>query len=113
MGQLIYGSTPTVVDIDDRALAHLKVVIIAKLRRSEGFVFSWDDEVSTRAGLGRSSVWLHPGIAIQFRFFGSRQPALNKQWLDDLMIAANSGGGLRVSPESTARGETNEVPNVY
>jgi hypothetical protein len=113
MGQLIYGSTPTVVEIDDRALAHMKVVIIAKLRRSEGFVFSWDDEVSTRAGLGRSSVWLHPGIAIQFKFFGSRQPALNKQWLEDLMISANSSGGLHLAVESSATGEKNDIPNVY
>jgi hypothetical protein len=113
MGQLIYGSTPTIVEIDDRALAHLKVVIIAKLRRSEGFAFSWDDEISSSAGLGRSSVWLHPGIAIQFKFFGSRQPALNKQWLEDLMISANSGGGLHLAPESSSTSETNNVPNVY
>jgi hypothetical protein len=99
MGQLIYGSTPTVVEIDDRALAHIRVVIIAKLRRSEGFVFSWTDEARGRAESGENTVWLHPAMPLQFKFNGSREPTMNRQWLEDLMTSANSGGGLKLVPE--------------
>ncbi len=45
MGKFIYDSTIK-VDFDDRLLAHLQVVIGAKLRRGEAFHFTWrDDEV--------------------------------------------------------------------
>lgn len=39
MGKLYYDSTLN-TDIDDRTLAHLQVVIGAKLRRGESFYFS-------------------------------------------------------------------------
>jgi hypothetical protein len=112
MGQFIYGDGPTVVEVEDRALAHLKVVIIAKLRRAEGFAFSWDEPQKLRDSVGRNTVWLHPGISMQFKFFGSRQPALNKQWLEDLMNSANSAGGLHLVPERAA-GKENDVPPIY
>lgn len=100
MGQLIYGSTPTVVEIDDRALAHIRVVVISKLRRAEGFVFTWTDE--GRGGAGENTVWIHPAMSLQFKFSGSREPTMNRQWLEDLMTSANSGAGLKLVPERDA-----------
>ena len=38
MGQLIYASTFE-ARFDDRVLAHLQIVIVAKLRRQESFAF--------------------------------------------------------------------------
>jgi hypothetical protein len=110
MGQLIYGATGTVVEIEDRALAHLKVVMITKLRRNEGFAFSWDEAL--KDGSGRSTIWVHPSISVQFKFYGTRQPSMNKVWLEDLMSSANSSGGLHVLPERE-RTEANEVPTIY
>lgn len=110
MGQLIYGSTGTVVDIDDRTLAHLKVVMITKLRRSEGFAFSWDEDLAN--GSGRSTVWVHPSVSLHFKFYGTRQPAMNKLWLEELMASANSSGGLHILPEHDRTTE-NEVPPIY
>ena len=110
MGQFIYGSGLTSVEIDDRALAHLKVVIIQKLRRSEGFAFSWDEGVGK--GGGRSTVWLHPSMAIQFRFSGNRPATLNRDWLESLAASANSAGGLHILPEP-ATTDANAVPTVY
>src|SRR5690606_2111885 len=40
MGTLFYGSQGTPIDINDRALSHIKVVIVAKLRRGEAFTLS-------------------------------------------------------------------------
>ena len=54
MGKLIYGAPTWSVEFEDRALAHLRIVIIAKLRRSESFTFSWKFEAAY--GSGRSSL---------------------------------------------------------
>ena len=92
VGTLLYGSPGVEVDFDDRALMHLQVVITAKLRRHESFLFSWSN--SSSAGTGRSSVWLHPSIPLFYRFNGSRVPQLNREWIDLLMKSANSAGGM-------------------
>ena len=64
MGKLTYDSTLT-VDFDDRVLAHLQLVIGAKLRRHESFYFSWRDDPAV--GDGRSTLWLHPTIPLYFK----------------------------------------------
>lgn len=97
MGKLTYGAPMWTVEFDDRALAHLRIVIIAKLRRSESFTLSWKSDAMGSAG--RNSIWLHPAIPLQFAFFGGREPALNRLWIDALMAAANSPGGLELVPE--------------
>ncbi|MBO0984637.1 ATP-dependent DNA ligase [Rathayibacter sp. SD072] len=87
-----YGSPPTPIDIDDRALAHLQVVIIGRLRRSEGFLLSLPADVST--GSGRKALWIHAALPIQFSYAGSRMPTINAAWIEILTRAANSGQGL-------------------
>ena len=42
MGKLIYNSSTREIEIDDRTLAHLRVAILNKLRRSESFAMTWD-----------------------------------------------------------------------
>ena len=66
MGRFIYGTAGNSVDIEDRALAHLRIVIMNKLRRGESFMF--DVEVGDDSG--RRSFWLSPSVPIQFHFFG-------------------------------------------
>lgn len=88
------------VEIDDRTLAHLKVVIIAKLRRGESFTFSW--EKSPKSGSGRSSLWLNPAVPLQFEFAGSQEPTLNRAWLEQLVGLSNTPAGLRIVAEPTA-----------
>ena len=97
MGQFIYGSPAIAVDLDDRVLAHLKVVILSKIRRGESFPFSW--EYDAAAGSGHSSIWIHPTIPVQFDFRGSKEPLLNRAWVEELVRLANSPAGLRVIPE--------------
>lgn len=97
MGKMIYGAPMWSVDFDDRVLAHLRVVILAKLRRGESFSFGW--QFDTSRGSGRGSVWMHPAIPLGFEFFGGREPALNREWIEALMLSANSPQGLAVVPE--------------
>ncbi len=97
MGTLYYGDARTPIEIEDRALAHLKMVILAKLRRNEGFGFSWTKGLSE--GSGRATVWLSPSIPLHFEFSGSRQPNLNRAWLEALTQQAATAGGLSVLEE--------------
>ena len=97
MGRFNYGSPAITVEFDDRFLAHLKVVVLAKFRRGESFTFSW--EYSTSQGSGHSSVWLNPTIPLQFEFLGQKDPLLNRVWLEQLVQLANTPAGLRVIPE--------------
>ena len=92
MGLFIYDDARR-AEFEDRALAHLQVVILNKLRRRESFVFSWEE---TR---GFVSVWLHPGVAMQFVYLSNRAPTMNRAWLELLAESANSTVGLLSLPE--------------
>ena len=96
MGKFVYGTPTWSVEFEDRALAHLRIVMLAKLRRSESFSFSWKYE--TVHGSGRSSFWIHPAIPLQFEFFGGREAVLNRAWIDALMETANSPERARAHP---------------
>ncbi len=100
MGKLIYGPLGTQFEIDDRALAHVQVTILSKLRRGESFAFTWKPPADS--GEGRSVIWFHPSHAVQFKFNGSKPLALNRAWIEELMTSANSVGGLQITPEPTA-----------
>ena len=92
MGSLMYGSRDMEVSFDDRALMHLQIVITAKLRRGESFIFSWTSALEATSS--RSSIWLDPSSILLYRFSGSRTPAINRRWIETLMLSANSPGGL-------------------
>lgn len=91
------------VDIEDRALAHLQMVITTKLRRGEPFTFTWKDDASI--GDGRSAVWVHPQSSIHFKYHGSRSPGMNSAWIEGLFHTANSPTGLYIIPEPPAHAE--------
>lgn len=97
MGYLLYGQPAEEIEIEDRALAHIKLVMIAKLRRNESFAFSFAHDLDGEDG--RTTMWVHPSLALRFRFNETQQPELNRAWLDKLVIAANSVDGLRLIPE--------------
>lgn len=102
MGRFIYEST-TRIEVEDRALSHLQLVITAKLRRGEAFNFSWREDQSI--GGGRTTVWLHPGSSLVYRFLGSRQPSINRRWIEALAFTANAPTGLYLvaePPESSS-----------
>lgn len=123
MGTMYYGGMETVIHIEDRALAHLKVVIATKLRRGESFTLSWrhpDDEPR-----GRSTVWLHPSIPLRFVFDDPERPALSRQWIEELAASANSSGGIllvdehvhtgpvAISPETAPEGAPDGSPTSF
>ncbi|MGF3054974.1 hypothetical protein [Microbacterium sp. YY-01] len=97
MGVLFYGGPYGPIEIEDTALAHLKIVITTKLRRGESFTLSWKHP-EDQAG-GRSTVWLHPSIPLRFTFDSPENPEISPAWLDELANSAHSTGGIRLVSE--------------
>ena len=104
MGRFIYDTMANSVDIDDRTLAHLRIVVMNKLRRSESFMF----DVEVGDGSGRRSYWMHPSVPIQFHFFGSRSPRINRVWVEELMLVASGPNGLMITREPSDEGHVEE-----
>ena len=96
MGKFTYDGIVK-VDFEDRLLAHLQLVIGAKMRRGESFHFTWKDDTSI--GDGRTTVWIHPRVSIVYKFYGSRKPTINRAWVDALLYTANTPVGLYIVPE--------------
>lgn len=109
MGRFHYDNH-TKIELEDRVLAHVQVVIGNKLRRGESFFFTWKEDLSV--GDGRYSVWIHPEGDLSFRYFGSRRPSLNRAWIEALAITANSPGGLYIVPEPADSAETGEIDSL-
>lgn len=99
MGKFTYDSSIK-ADFDDRLLAHLQAVIMAKVRRGESFTFTWKDDLSL--GGRRTTVYIHPQASMVFKFYGGRTPPLNPAWLHAFTYTANSSRGLYVVPEPDA-----------
>lgn len=108
MGKILYGDSGIEVVFDDRAMAHLQLVIGAKLRRSESFFFSWKDDPA--AGDGRSSIWLDASIPLYFRYSVGKQVTINREWLEILTLSANSTAGLQFTSEPG--GQANAVSSL-
>lgn len=94
MGTLHYGSTPASFPIDDRTLAHIELVVLAKLRRRESLSLALTDQATSY----RQAMWISPDVELRFEY-GGPMPEINRAWLQELIDTANSPGGLRVLPE--------------
>ena len=98
MGTLYYADGRMIaIPVDDRELAHIKFVMVTKLRRNEPFTFSWDrpdDE-----GGGRLSVWVSAQIPLAFEFENKEPSEMNRVWLDQLLASAATMTGLARIPE--------------
>jgi hypothetical protein len=97
VGSLYYGNDDEPIQVEDRALAHLKVVIATKLRRNESFTLSWRHLDADAAG--RSTIGLHPSIPLRFVFQESETPELSRSWIEALAHSANSSGGITLIEE--------------
>jgi hypothetical protein len=109
VGTIYYGGGAMPIHIEDRALAHLKVVIATKLRRDESFTVSWthpDDQPR-----GRSTIWLHPSIPLRFVFDDPEPTQLSRDWIEELANSASSTGGILLVAEHFDTGPV-EVPDA-
>jgi hypothetical protein len=109
VGKLLYGESNIEIGFSDRILAHVQIVIGTKLRRKEGFFFSWKD--SPDVGSGRSSIWVDAAVPLFFRFSGSRPVAINRDWIQALALSADSANGMMLSAEPGALSGALELPH--
>lgn len=91
MGQLFYGGSVEPIEIPDRLLAHVKVVIATKLRRNESFTLSWRDP-----NAGRSTIWMQPAIELRFVFSSPDPEPLDGELLQRLSHEAAGTAGMMV-----------------
>jgi hypothetical protein len=93
MGSLHYGSPPATFELDDRALAHVELVVLAKLRRNESFALTLDAPKG-----GRTTIWINSASTLRFELAGETGE-INRAWLEELIDSANTTAGMRVVPE--------------
>lgn len=96
MGSLYYGDDRNPIEIDDRLLAHVKVVMATKLRRNESFTLSWRH---VDGAPGRSTIWVQPSIPLRFVFDSPDAESLDPALLASLASSANASGGMSITVE--------------
>lgn len=98
VGTLRYGHDSDEIEIDDRTLVHLQIVLVGRLRRHESCSLSWS--VAAGAGSGRETLWIHPSIPLRFRYASTDTGPINRVWIEQ-MTAAAGRGDLRITVEPT------------
>ncbi|ARJ04351.1 hypothetical protein GCM10010988_31110 [Cnuibacter physcomitrellae] len=101
MGFLHIGQNGFAAQIDDRALAHLKVVILSELREGHSLAFTMQH--TRDEGSGRDTFWINQSTDLRFQFHGNRSPQLNRAWLKELAATARAGTGLYLTEEPLTR----------
>ena len=97
MGKLLYSASQFTASFSDRELAHLKLVMVAKLRRNEPFTFSWDKPEG-----GRVSLWIATQLPLIFEFDDATPVEINREWIDEMSQGASSLNGLVLTQEPSA-----------
>ena len=92
MAKLFYGTSVEPITVDDRTLAHVKVVVATKLRRGESFTVSWTHGAGEPTG--RTTIWLQPAIPLRFVFDSEQPETLDQNLLKRMANDANSSRGL-------------------
>ncbi|MFH8249582.1 hypothetical protein ACH3VR_04350 [Microbacterium sp. B2969] len=100
MGTLYYGSNPAPIQMCDRLLAHLKVVVSTKLRRGEAFTVTWVH--SDLQPSGRTTIWVQSAIPLRFVFDSDEPAQIDVRTLETLVDAANQGNISLSSDDLTA-----------
>jgi hypothetical protein len=99
LGKFVYVTGA--VDLDDRLLAHIRVVTFAKFRRRESFAFTYHYDASQ--GSGHTVVWMHPAIPVEFQIY--TRVTVNPDWVHALTLLADTPAGLYLAPEPPATEE--------
>lgn len=102
MGKLFYGSDPQPIDIEDRLLQYLQVVLSTKLRRNESFTITWTDTPAQRA---RTTLWIQPSISLRFLYDSAESTPLSGGYLRELADQAATSSGLMLDAATWQRQE--------
>jgi hypothetical protein len=89
MGTLVYGPASATFEFEDRALTHLRVAILSKLRRQESFALSFGR--ADADGRGRQTLWFHPAVVLCFIVADAPGPGVNRAWVEAITRSADNG----------------------
>ncbi|KEP75998.1 von Willebrand factor A [Microbacterium sp. SUBG005] len=103
MGKLFYGSDARPIEIDDRLLQYLQVVLATKLRRGESFTLTWTDLASEHS---RTTLWVQPSIAMRFQYSSPEPERLSGAYLRRLADQAAMSSGLMLDAATWQRQES-------
>lgn len=97
MGTLHIGHEAS-VHLDEDLLEHVFAVLVTKLRRHEPVLLEWlDPDGHTEQML------VNTATLVRAEFDGARPDTLDHAWLENLMIAANSNGGICLTTAELAK----------
>lgn len=82
------------IDIDDRLLQYLQVVLSIKLRRNESFTITWTD---IEAQHSRTTLWIQPAISMRFVYSSAESQRLSGGYLRQLADQAAMSSGLMLN----------------
>lgn len=94
MGKLFYGSDTQPIEMDDRLLQYVQVVLSTKLRRSESFTVTWTDVLSEPS---RTTLWVQPAIPMRFQYSAPETQRLSGGYLRQLADQAAMSSGLMLN----------------
>jgi len=93
MGTLVYAGSRE-IEMDDYTLAHIKVVILAKLRLGQAFPFNFPHPARD----GRTTLWISAAVPMEFKFDTEERPEPDRAWIESLLRSANSTEGMHITP---------------
>lgn len=102
MGTLSYDGES--YEFDDRTLFHLQIAVSTKLRRGENFFLTW--QVPPELGSGRHTIWVDNGVPLHIYYTGSRQPVVNREWVEQLVDSGSHAAGMLVGSEPKGSSST-------
>jgi hypothetical protein len=100
MGTLVHGYCTTAIQVEERKLAHIKIVVSLKLDRGQSFFLSWSSLPAE--GSGRISLWISASTPLQFRFTSLQRPEINRQWIEYIMTNSYGPRGAIIVQEDDA-----------
>jgi hypothetical protein len=87
MGSLNYAGASALILMEDRTLAHVRAVVVTKLRRGESFALTLPE----RDG-ATETLWMHASIPLRFHL--DSEVPLDHELLTVMMNEASSTRGL-------------------
>ena len=91
MGILKYSRDAVAVYLDDRTLAHLHIVMAAKLREGSSFVVTG---LASLARNARDAVVIEPRTPLQITYTERGDVSLNPRWLEAIRAASAKSLGI-------------------
>lgn len=91
----IFQCGDVALSFEDRALAHLQVVITGKLRRHEPLLLTHANTSEN----SRVTVWVHPACVVSFRYDQAAMPDLSRDWVRVLEAHLEKAGSLQLLEE--------------